>query len=1360
MNDRSGNVAGQFSGMPSILDKELEDRNADAFGHQDYADALRDLIEAPTNKPPFSIGLLGPWGTGKSSIKALYRSELESDKSGTVGNRRADRIHVITFNAWRFGGEQDLKRSLLREAFKQLGGDETTLRRALFEQVNKVTHERRTFRDWFGESFAQLIGAACILILILLAAVLVTWIYVQFTGLTSQYPLGAVFIAAIGLAAWFGKTIVDLRVRSPAWYLPQTSVSFPATSAEEYERLLTDQIEVFRRGAGKNCGSLVVFVDDLDRLSAPEMVTGLDAIRTFLELPFNTPENTFGVVFVISCDEDKIAEAIKRRSGLGSSDLPGAVFSRADARRYLDRLFQYRLEIPQFPKLDMRKFALNKLENIESVAGDLKGRKVAIEDVIDRLIHIDVQSPRNAIQLLNAFIQSWWIGSLRERNGVGSAAPGALHEGAVTEHPLSLAALCVLRVDFPDFYDAVQNRAEIIHEFRNVVFGGKLPSELAPQAREMLREFLVANMEGDLTTDVRPDHRKLRRYLSSLADLRWPVILQPLLRLAEDPITRKFGDSAAAVFNSLISGDVAGVLEAFGRHLDDKPLAVEDVVLLEGFGETLPQENEMRRTNAARVLAALVDRIPQDRRRKILSPLIRQMVNLKAVRMNVQPRRALQIIAGAPAADQRDVAEKFIGDLLHFEPLDWRLATGGEPNLGEATGAVRDAVDLALQVKRTVGLSAAASGMLGQWLLKREVRLGSASQTLQFSDLEDWVENYEDILPGDLASGYADQAIGEFEKSETAPSFTSGVLPRLCQIFADTAKHGEQEREVLWNQLTRLVAVQPREAAESAWGDAARYSDLAGREERRNFLVALAARLHKEIKDANNWPLDRAQGAIRFSDLAVEWHLDINPETATQLEDLVLFWATDASLEQYAIRVLDVFWDQAKETWDGIILTLSQMDLSTRMADVSGYLGRNFDVMDEAAKNQLVAKMDELIRENWSDESSVEGFETLVNNLQETSWSETPLREHLVRLLDQISTMHNNADYLSQLIPIAIGLFRLSTEGKVAQILVPLLANAAATPNAYIAVHRCMKGEWPQIDQQIGDYKPDDIVIRACRFIQENPGNEGVGDVYGSVCDLAGRGLSSKGTNQEISDITPVVWREAPKIVSSLADFAARILTPASVAEALTGGQSSELDSGNLATLLAAVSKSFDRNMRHEAAKLILNSVPAPLLERPDGGLERWVLAISEDDPRIVLDLLADDSLNDEQMYRVLLLVGDRMLAADSPTSIEVILKDQARPKTRSALIVRLAQLVKNCEPDGAKSTLADHLILSLPSLSGEDLYTVSKQISDLGGGSALERSEGVLSMLGRDQIGVVSKAFPTSRKLRKAANDSAAEDR
>lgn len=1350
MNDSSKQAAGQLSGMPSILDRELDDRSGDAFGHQDFAIALRDLIEARTNKPPFSVGLLGPWGTGKSSIKALYRQDLTSDKTGTVGNRRADRIHVITFNAWRFGGEQDLKRSLLREAFRQLGGDEAALRRALFEQVNKVTQERRSFSEWFGEAFGQLIGSTTILLLLFAAAIFATWGYVRASGLKDQLPLSVVFMAATALTGWFAKTVVDLRVRSPALFLPQTSVSFPATSAEEYERLLTDQISEFRRGVGQKCERLVVFVDDLDRLSAPEMVTGLDAIRTFLELPFNTSKNGFGVVFVISCDEDKIAEAIKRRSGFGSSDLPGAVFSRGDARRYLDRLFQYRLEIPQFAKLDMRGFALKKLEGIESIANDLKRQNVALEDVIDRLIHVDVQSPRNAIQLLNAFIQSWWIGSLRERNGIGSSAPGALHKGAVTDHPLSLAAFCVLRVDFPDFYDAVQSRPEIIQEFRKVIFGGISPSELAPQAHELLRDFLVADKSGHLTSEVRADHRKLRRYLSSLADLRWPVVLQPLLRLAEDPITRKFGDRAAVVFDSLISGDVVGVLEAFGRSLDSKPLAVEDVVLLEDFGETLPQETEVRRTNAARVLAALVDRIPQERRRRILSPLIRQMTALKTVRMNIQPERARQIVEGASADDRRDVAEKFVGDLLNLEPLDWRLATGGEPNLDEAVRAVRDSVELALEVKQSNDLPSSADVILRSWLLKREIRLASASRTLPFSDLEEWVGRHSGILPGYLASDYSDQAIGEFERATTAPTFTATVLPRISSIFEDTAALGQDERGVLWKQLTRLVGVQPQAAAEAAWGEAARYSSLAAPGKRRAFLIAFATRLCKEIEDGENWPLDGSQGATRFNDLSAEWRADIDAKTATELEKLILLWAKDVSREQFALRALDVLKGQAKESWDRITSALSQMELSARPDGISSYLGSNFGAIETAGQNQLVTKMDALINSTGPDKQSVEGYDTLVKSVPDAVWSAVPLKDHLVRFLDRINAMHNNADYLNQLLPITASIFKFTADGKVGQILTQLLANAAGTPNAYIAVHRSLKGVWPELNKDIGNYNPEGIITRACQFIREQPGNAGVGDVYESVCDIAQRGLSGAENNHGIADITPIVWRMAPGIVTELSSFVTTTLTPSNLAEILTGAQAPNLERADFSKFLAAISNAFNRDKRNDTAKRVLASALVPLFERPDGAFEWWVSAATECDPGFVIDLLADDGLNDEQRNRVLARIDDSALVG-APASVEALLKDSTRPKTRSSLIGRLTQVIRACRSDSARSRLASHMIVSLPSLSGDELHSAARNIGDLGGISALERDEETLGMLDADQADVLAKVFPASRRIRDA---------
>ena len=78
--------------MPSILDREITSKVDDAFGHQDFANALQGLIEAEHNHPPYSIGLLGSWGTGKSTIKSLYLKDLFDDTRKASNGKKRSRV--------------------------------------------------------------------------------------------------------------------------------------------------------------------------------------------------------------------------------------------------------------------------------------------------------------------------------------------------------------------------------------------------------------------------------------------------------------------------------------------------------------------------------------------------------------------------------------------------------------------------------------------------------------------------------------------------------------------------------------------------------------------------------------------------------------------------------------------------------------------------------------------------------------------------------------------------------------------------------------------------------------------------------------------------------------------------------------------------------------------------------------------------------------------------------------------------------------------------------------------------------------------------------------------------------------------
>ncbi len=426
---------------------------------------------------------------------------MEDD--ATLNDRRVsrkDRYKSITFNAWRFGGkDQDIKRALLRHVFLELDGDENALHDRLFRNV---TQSEQQWKGW-GEYTAQLWRAWAMPLPAFLIAMM---------GLLFFIWAGLKILPADGTAA---QTMLSLVIGYAYSYLLKqlkpskidsfrsiTKVSLPSASAEQYEEMLLAQLKVFKGttkgilSKANTCERLVIFVDDLDRLSAEEMVLGLDAVRAFMEIPAEKLPDGLGLVFVISCDEAKVADALARGRS-NNPEQPGTVFTHKDARRYLDRIFQFRLEIPPPPRSDMRQFALSHLSSFQEIVTDLKGRGTSPEQLIDRMIHVNVVDPRNALQIVNAFAQSWWLARRREREGDISERPGGLHHEAVTGHPVSLAALSAAKVSFPDFYRDLQDDPQLLGRLTSILVHEvsvlEFPADLRPL---LVKRYVIFDDDG------------------------------------------------------------------------------------------------------------------------------------------------------------------------------------------------------------------------------------------------------------------------------------------------------------------------------------------------------------------------------------------------------------------------------------------------------------------------------------------------------------------------------------------------------------------------------------------------------------------------------------------------------------------------------------------------------------------------------------------------------------------------------------------------------------------------------------------------------------------------------------------------
>jgi predicted KAP-like P-loop ATPase len=66
----------------------------DALNFSDFRSALQTILH--TAETPLTVGVFGPWGSGKTSLMRMLRQKLE----GSPG----DTIRTVWFTAWKYSG--------------------------------------------------------------------------------------------------------------------------------------------------------------------------------------------------------------------------------------------------------------------------------------------------------------------------------------------------------------------------------------------------------------------------------------------------------------------------------------------------------------------------------------------------------------------------------------------------------------------------------------------------------------------------------------------------------------------------------------------------------------------------------------------------------------------------------------------------------------------------------------------------------------------------------------------------------------------------------------------------------------------------------------------------------------------------------------------------------------------------------------------------------------------------------------------------------------------------------------------------------------------------------------------------------
>lgn len=120
-------------------DDAIESFEADWFDFRTPAIELAKQLYVISESSGVCCGIVGPWGSGKSSFMKLMEEYIRKESSW-------EKVHTVWFTAWDPGGIQDLGDAMLYHFFRDVAGKNKKMVDA-FKELQEALGIRRSFRE-------------------------------------------------------------------------------------------------------------------------------------------------------------------------------------------------------------------------------------------------------------------------------------------------------------------------------------------------------------------------------------------------------------------------------------------------------------------------------------------------------------------------------------------------------------------------------------------------------------------------------------------------------------------------------------------------------------------------------------------------------------------------------------------------------------------------------------------------------------------------------------------------------------------------------------------------------------------------------------------------------------------------------------------------------------------------------------------------------------------------------------------------------------------------------------------------------------------------------------------------------------
>lgn len=369
---------------------------SDLLNTSPYVDALTKCIESVPEKSPFTIGLYGEWGCGKSSILATLKERLTQAYK--------NKYRFVTYDAWKYS-QDSFRRMFLFVLQEQLGVARSDKMDRFYDNINEDIEVQHHI-NWFW----LILGLTLVIVSIIIAAL----VNINNGKLIFALSSGAAILTLI--LNLIKNTTDDLKLTA------QKSRLFAPEQFEEcYQEIIKSALNqsLVKRiwtklTKNEKSEKIIVIIDNIDRCPAQQTQEMLTTVKSFM--------GNDNVIFIIPVAVNALIHHIVKSSS-GETDYN-------EANEYLRKFFNVALWIKPFRNDEMYDFTMHLVKKY-----DLKITPTSIS-IISREY---ATNPRRIIQLLNNYIQE-----------------SSLYDDGFLGENESMILICmIIREEFPQYYEDI-----------------------------------------------------------------------------------------------------------------------------------------------------------------------------------------------------------------------------------------------------------------------------------------------------------------------------------------------------------------------------------------------------------------------------------------------------------------------------------------------------------------------------------------------------------------------------------------------------------------------------------------------------------------------------------------------------------------------------------------------------------------------------------------------------------------------------------------------------------------------------------------------------------------------------------------